>query len=93
MEKSINNIRRCRISVELCAVDRRDVPAGMLALGTVTRKTLTQILAMDERGAYWAISAGVRPEPLPAVKVQSAIAAVKTGMSGRARPSAGPGEA
>lgn len=53
----------------------RVVPVGFTPLGTVTRKGLTQSLARDSAGDYWAFGTGT-PEKLVKLKVQSAIAAL-----------------
>lgn len=73
----MSNVNRGRLSVTLGQCAYR-VP-GLQTIGTVTRKGQTLGLAVDPLGEYFAIGDG-KPQLLPKIKVQSAIAALKTGM-------------
>jgi hypothetical protein len=84
-----NNLNRGRLSVSLGDGWRnhaRMIPAGITPIGLVTRKGLTHSLGIDASGDYWAFGTG-KPEKLVRLKVQSAIAAIKTGMHANPLPS------
>jgi hypothetical protein len=51
------------------------VPHGLTPLGTVTRKGVTQALAIDANGDYWAFGNGPI-DRLPRQKVAGALAAL-----------------
>jgi len=72
------NLNRGRVSVRL--FNAAQTLPGYHILGEVTRKGEMCTLGVDQSGEYWALALGQRPELLPRIKVQSAIAAIKTGM-------------
>ena len=73
------NLNRGRLSVTLGNSTER--AHGLETLGTVTRKGKTHALGVDQWGAYFAFGQSVKPELLPAAKVQAALAAAHTGIA------------
>jgi hypothetical protein len=82
MENSQNNLNRSRFSLQLgdgWKTHARVIPVGFEPIGLITRKGLTQSIALASDGEYYAFGTG-KPELMPKHKVQMCIAEIKTGI-------------